>query len=156
MVNDAVYLVLERMGECSLLEVIEESEKFPMTEALIARTCFNVLKVLEYLHLFRLIYRDLRSDNIFFDCNGNLKLAPHELSFQLSKANNKANEVIGTLVTFFFSSNFLFLFQLFKIKINVEKKYWMAPEDFKGDSYQTEVDIWSLGVMVMEMAEASL
>jgi len=60
--------------------------------------------------------------------NGSIKIADFGYAAQLTQKQQKRNTVVGT-------------------------PYWMAPELIRGHDYGTKVDIWSLGIMVMEMAE---
>ena len=68
------------------------------------------------------------SDNILLSMTGQIKLADFGYCAQLSSSTQKRNSVVGT-------------------------PYWMAPELIRGQDYDTRVDIWSLGVMAIEMAE---
>ena len=55
-------------------------------------------------------------------------LADFGFSAQLNESTKKRNSVVGT-------------------------PYWMAPELIKGLDYDTSVDIWSLGIAAIEMAD---
>jgi len=59
---------------------------------------------------------------------GEIKLADFGYTVQLTESKNKRNTTIGT-------------------------PYWEAPEVITGDLYDSKVDIWSLGIMVLELAE---
>jgi serine/threonine protein kinase len=120
-----LWVCMEYMDGGSLTEMISICK---MTEPQIAAVCRDVLQGLYYLHSFNRIHRDIKSDNILLTVDGQIKLADFGYCAQLSSSNQKRNSVVGT-------------------------PYWMAPELIRGQDYGTRVDVWSLGVMAIEMAE---
>jgi serine/threonine protein kinase len=60
--------------------------------------------------------------------NGDVKIADFGYAAQLTVEKQKRQTIVGT-------------------------PYWMAPELIRGQIYDTKVDIWSTGIMAMEMAE---
>ena len=74
------------------------------------------------------IHRDIKSDNVLIATSGAVKLADFGFAAQLTKEKAKRKTIVGT-------------------------PYWMAPELIRGDPYDQKVDVWSLGIMVMELCE---
>ncbi|KAI8984038.1 kinase-like domain-containing protein, partial [Mycotypha africana] len=130
--GDEIWVVMECM-DVSLADIIS-IPPYPtetttrMTEHQIARVARDTLRALCKLHKLNRIHRDIRSDNILLNMRGEIKLADFGHCAQLLKSNPERNSIVGT-------------------------PYWMAPEVIKGLSYNAKVDIWSLGVVLMEMAE---
>jgi len=127
-VEDKLWVSMEFMGGGCLTEILEQFDSIQMAEPHIARICVEVLKALEYIHNMHRIHRDIKSDNILLGSEGTVKLADFGYAAQLTKQKQKRNTIVGT-------------------------PYWMAPELIRGQSYDQKVDVWSLGIMVMEMAE---
>jgi len=115
-------------GSGCLTEILDEFDILKMNESQIARVCADVLLALHHMHCMHCVHRDIKSDNILLNRKGQIKLADFGFSCQLTKEKSSRNSVIGT-------------------------PYWMPPEIIGSQDYGTKVDIWSLGIMLIEMAE---
>jgi len=123
--ENELWVVMEYMNGGSLAEVVTLCR---MTEPQIACVCKEILKALSYIHKLNRIHRDIKSDNILLKTDGSVKLADFGYCAQLTESVNKRNSIVGT-------------------------PYWMAPELIRGQDYTFQVDIWSLGIATLEMAE---
>mmetsp|Transcript_2784 Transcript_2784/g.3442 ORF Transcript_2784/g.3442 Transcript_2784/m.3442 type:complete len:518 (-) Transcript_2784:64-1617(-) len=125
MKDEKLWVAMEYMDGGALTEVISICQ---ISEAQIACICKEILNALVGIHEGNRIHRDIKSDNVLITISGDIKLADFGYCAQLTETVDKRNSVVGT-------------------------PYWMAPELIKGMEYGTSVDIWSLGIAAIEMAE---
>ncbi|BFU25188.1 serine/threonine protein kinase, putative [Entamoeba histolytica HM-1:IMSS-B] len=124
-----VWVVMEFMDSGCLTEVLTEYENgFKMTEPQMAYVLREVMKGLLYLHQRHKIHRDIKSDNILISSDGSVKIGDFGYAAQLTSQRDKRNSIVGT-------------------------PYWMAPEVIRNKLYDAKADIWSIGIMIMEMTE---
>ncbi|NXY54231.1 PAK3 kinase, partial [Callaeas wilsoni] len=86
------------------------------------------LQGLDFLHSNHVIHRDVKSRNILLRTDGSVKLAAFGLSAQLTPEQHRRRTVTAT-------------------------SGWMAPEVVTVQPYGPKVDIWSFGIVGIEMVE---
>jgi len=126
--GDHLWVVMEYMEGGSLTEILDQYQYVRLTEEQIALILLESLQAIDYIHNMHRIHRDIKSDNILLDLKGNVKLADFGYTVQLTQKRPLRDTTIGT-------------------------PYWEAPEVITGDPYDKKVDVWSLGIMALEMAE---
>ncbi|XP_063788089.1 STE20-like serine/threonine-protein kinase [Pseudophryne corroboree] len=104
-----------------------------LAECQIRVVCLQTLLGLQYLHLHKIIHRDLKAGNILLTQHGDIRLADFGVSAVNSQTLQRRSSFIGT-------------------------PYWMAPEvvmceTCKDAPYDYKADVWSLGITLIELAE---
>lgn len=121
-----LWVIMEYVDGGSLFDLLRPG---PITdEKAILVVLKEVLLALQYLHEQGKIHRDLKSQNILVNYEGEIKLTDFGVSTQLSSNFSRRNTTVGT-------------------------PYWMAPEVILNDNggHSFKADIWSLGCCAFEL-----
>ncbi|XP_031953093.1 serine/threonine-protein kinase PAK 3-like [Corvus moneduloides] len=125
LVDGELWLAMEFMDGGTLSDVLGAVY---LEEGQIGAVCRECLQGLQFLHSRQVIHRDVKSCNILVGTDGSVKLADFGLCAQLTPELSKRSSSVGT-------------------------PSWMAPEVVRGEAYGPKVDIWSLGIVGLEMVE---
>lgn len=124
--NSCLWIIVELM-KGNLTDLITDKAGL-IPEPLMAYILKEILTGLMLMHASYRLHRDIKSDNILLSLEGSVKLGDFGYAAQLTAEQNKRTTVVGT-------------------------PSWMAPELVIGSRYDGKVDIWSLGIVSLEMAE---
>lgn len=124
-------IVMELMGGGKLTDLLDEDEGgVVFSEREIATIMREVVLGLQYLHKDGFMHRDIKSDNILVNQNGEVKLGDFGFATCMYAAGGGAvrKTLVGT-------------------------PYWMAPEIARGDVYDFKADVWSVGILFLELCD---
>lgn len=119
-----LYLIMEYLSGGELFYHMKKTKYFE--EKIAIFYVAQIVCALDFLHENKIIYRDLKPENLVLDGNGYLKLT----DFGLSKENIGENQTTSTFCG---------------------TPEYLSPEMIKGDPYSQSVDMWSLGIIFFEM-----
>lgn len=115
-----IILITEIALSGTLLDYMHNSK---INMKIIKKWCTQLLRVINFLHINKIVYRDLKLNNILYNANtGNILLCDFGLA---NKCEHVLNDVVGT-------------------------PRYMAPEIYYGN-YDEKVDIWSFGMCMLEL-----
>ncbi|XP_032102216.1 rhodopsin kinase GRK1 [Sapajus apella] len=110
-----------------IYNVNEENPGFPEPRAVFYTA--QIICGLEHLHQRRIVYRDLKPENVLLDNDGNVRISDLGLAVELLEGQSKTKGYAGT-------------------------PGFMAPELLRGEEYDFSVDYFALGVTLYEMIVA--
>ncbi|XP_043524401.1 serine/threonine-protein kinase 10 isoform X2 [Frieseomelitta varia] len=131
-IESKLWMLIEYCDGGAVDSIMVELAK-ALTEPQIAYICQHMTKGLAFLHKSKVIHRDLKAGNVLLTMAGGVKLADFGVSAKNKHTLQKHDTFIGT-------------------------PYWMAPEvvlceTFRDNPYDFKVDIWSLGITLIEFAQ---
>lgn len=130
--ENELYLIFEFV-EKPLSKVLEEKRYFPINPYLCRSMMLQLLEGLNYLHINRVVHRDIKPDNLLIDSStATLKIADFGLAKRFVVPSRSHSSQVQTL-------------------------WYRAPELILGDrNYGPEIDIWGAGCVFFELLTGSV
>ncbi len=122
---DADYIVMELIEGINLKQYIQKKGALNATEAL--HFALQIARALEHAHFHGIVHRDIKPHNIMMLRDGTVKVADFGIARGMAEGNTLRKEALGSV-------------------------HYISPEQAKGEHVDARSDIYSLGVVMYEMA----
>ncbi|KAJ8614463.1 hypothetical protein CTAYLR_000836 [Chrysophaeum taylorii] len=103
----------------------------PFAELHVMRIFVQLTLALKYIHHHKILHRDIKPQNVFLTSDGCVKLGDFGVAKSLSSTASMAHTQLGT-------------------------PYYLSPEIFNDENYDSSSDMWSLGVLAFELTTLAL
>lgn len=126
--NNNIVICMEYCNCGSLDKIVPycPSRQFPTF--VIKKLAFSILTGLSYLYnSHKILHRDIKPSNVLMTHKGEFKLCDFGVSRQLTNSLTQADTFVGTSM-------------------------YMSPERIQGMNYGIKSDVWSMGLLLIEMA----
>ncbi|HET8901081.1 MAG TPA: protein kinase [Holophagaceae bacterium] len=124
--DGVAFVTMEYLKGVTLKRLLDDRGKLPLP--LVLRIGRQVAEGLEAAHAEGVVHRDIKPLNVLFDARGDVKLMDFGLAAPVSAAGkDRSGQVFGS-------------------------PRYMAPEQVRGDRVDPRTDLYSLGVMLFELA----
>tara|TARA_B100000575_G_C23142272_1_gene665180 strand:- start:6874 stop:8145 length:1272 start_codon:yes stop_codon:yes gene_type:complete len=131
--NNILHLITEYAAKGDLSKIIKRYRRTGkyFSEEHIKTYLFQICNGIQYLHQNNIMHRDIKSANIFMTKKRNIKIGDVGIIKVLSPSVDYTRTKIGT-------------------------PYYMSPELYKHQKYNSKTDVWSIGVLLYELMTLKL
>lgn len=120
------YIVMEKIKGNTLKEIIQE--KAPLSNEMLLDYSMQIAKALQSAHIHGLVHRDIKPANILVNQNNKIKVTDFGIARVASDVTiTYTSSILGTV-------------------------HYISPEQAKGQPIDSRSDLYSLGVLMYEMA----
>ena len=124
--DSKLYIVMDWAQEGDLYTKIRRLKGKLMSEREVVQTFTQICSALAYVHDRKILHRDIKTQNIFLDEGGVVKLGDFGVAKVLGSTMALASTAVGT-------------------------PYYLSPEICENRRYNAKSDMWSLGCVLYEM-----
>lgn len=126
--NNSIVICMEYCNCGSLDKIVPFCQPRQFPTNVLKKLAFSILTGLNYLYVsHKILHRDIKPSNVLMTHKGEFKLCDFGVSRQLTNSLTQADTFVGTSM-------------------------YMSPERIQGMNYGIKSDVWSMGLLLIEMA----